>query len=264
MVDVFSLLSVVLYIAATLAISMKLLDPHGPNPKVYLSLGTLAVICHILLLTNSLYFFERVDFSLPNVVLLVASMISAAVTTIALKYRSHFILPVVYSFTAALIALFWFIPKNQHVMIDNSSFALVSHITFALLAYGILVIATLYSFQVNYINYKLKSKNLTAVSHLPPLMQVEQQLFAIMMSGTVCLLTSQLIGMMFIDNFFAKENIHKTVLSVLALVMYLTILFGHYRLGWRGHRVMVLSVLATGILTLSYFGSRFVKEVLLS
>ena len=34
--------------------------------------------------------------------------------------------------------------------------------------------------------------------------------------------------------------------------------------GWRGRKVIMLSLIGSFILTLAYFGSRFVKEVLLS
>ncbi|MFQ3268136.1 MAG: ABC-type uncharacterized transport system permease subunit, partial [Colwellia sp.] len=33
--------------------------------------------------------------------------------------------------------------------------------------------------------------------------------------------------------------------------------------GWRGQKVLVLMVSASGLLTLAYFGSRFVKEFIL-
>ncbi|QBY05222.1 cytochrome C assembly family protein [Thalassotalea sp. HSM 43] len=264
LVNILTLLAVTFYLGAALSISLKLFDAQGPNPKLYLSLGTFAVLCHCVLLSNNFYFQQQLDFSLINVVSLVAVSISGAVTAISLRYKTNLILPVVYGFSAVLLAILFFLPEKRHLVIDTSTMVLVTHITFALLSYGILVIATLYSFQVNYINFKLKSKNIAAVNHLPPLMQVEGQLFAIMFTGTVCLALSQLIGMMFIDNFFATENVHKTVLSVIALVMYSVILWGHFRLGWRGHRVMILSIIATTVLTLSYFGSRFVKEVLLS
>ena len=95
-------------------------------------------------------------------------------------------------------------------------------------------------------------------------MQVEKQLFTILIMGTVCLFASQLIGLLFLDGFWAKENLHKTVLSLIALAIYVIILAGHFYQGWRGHRVLLLTITASVLLTLSYFGSRFVKEFILS
>ena len=171
--------------------------------------------------------------------------------------------------TLAVVCATWlvaslFIPHHILLQSINIEVGLVTHISLSLLAYCILIIATLYAFQVSYINVKLKSKNFTAVTHLPPLMQVEKQLFAILAVGVLCLFASELIGLVFLDGFFAKENIHKTVLSLIALFIYIVILLGHYLQGWRGHRVLMLTMTASILLTLSYFGSRFVKEFLLS
>jgi ABC-type uncharacterized transport system permease subunit len=101
------------------------------------------------------------------------------------------------------------------------------------------------------------------VAHLPPLMQVEKQLFSILTVGTAILFISQIIGFVFLDGFLAKENAHKTILSLLSFAIYGLILWGHFEKGWRGHRVLVLMVSASALLTLAYFGSRFVKEFIL-
>ncbi|KGJ90297.1 cytochrome C assembly family protein [Thalassotalea sp. ND16A] len=264
LVSILTIAVVSLYAAAAFAISSKLFDSAGPNPKVYLTFGSIALAGHSLLLSQNIFFQQTIDFSLINVLSLVAFIITISVTIISTRYRINLILPVVYAFSAALLTILAFVPADQHLVIDPSKFTLVMHISLALLSYGILVIATLYAFQVNFINYKLKSKKLTAVNHLPPLMQVEGQLFMLMLIGTNCLAISELVGFFFIDNFLAKETLHKTLLSITALSVYIAILWGHYRLGWRGHKVLSLSVVATFLLSLSYFGSRFVKEFLLS
>ncbi|WNC69478.1 cytochrome c biogenesis protein CcsA [Thalassotalea nanhaiensis] len=255
---------ITLYVAAALAVSSKLFDTTGPNPKVYLTLGCMAVVGHSLLLSKNIFFHNDVDFSLVNVIALVAFIISFSVTLISIRFKANLILPVVYAFSAILHTVLFFVPEDHHLVIDPTKIPLVIHITLALLSYGILVIATLYAFQVSYINYKLKSKKISAVNHLPPLMQVEGQLFSIMFAGIICLILSQAVGLVFIESFFAPESLHKTLLSLFALAIYLIIMRGHYKMGWRGNKVLVLSVVATSLLTLSYFGSRFVKEFLLS
>ncbi|TRX57473.1 inner membrane protein YpjD [Thalassomonas sp. M1454] len=259
-----SLAVVASYAFAALSVFSKLFHPEGPNPKLYLSLGSLAIVLHSLLLSQSIFFQNSVDLSLMNVISLVAFIISVSITLIAIRFKANLILPVVYGFAALIQLTILLFPEHTHLAIDAGQFSLVLHISLALMSYAILVIATLYALQVSYINLKLKTKNLAAVNHLPPLLQVESQLFSIMLAGTLCLIISQIVGFAFVDGFLASENIHKTVLSLLALALYIIILLGHYRLGWRGHKVLLLSLTATAVLTLSYFGSRFVKEFLLS
>ena len=62
---------------------------------------------------------------------------------------------------------------------------------------------------------------------------------------------------------FNKTYAHKTVLSISALVVYLILLVGQKLRGWRGRQVIILTVLGVLLLSLAYFGSKLVKEILL-
>ncbi|MGL1959001.1 MAG: cytochrome c biogenesis protein CcsA [Colwellia sp.] len=255
------------YMLATVIILSRLFHPKGPNVKLVLMLACVAMTLHAI---NNIQLFLGdsnqiiINFTLPNVISLVTLIIAVVVSLAALRYKVNLLLPVVYSFAGIWQLLMIFIPPIEIFPLASEKLLLVSHITLALIAYCILMIATLYAFQVAYINFKLKHKNLTAVAHLPPLMQVEHQLFTILALGTFFLFTSELTGLIFLENFFTKEAAHKTVLSLMALVIYNIILWGHFKQGWRGHRVLMLTISASTLLTLSYFGSRFVKEFLLS
>ncbi len=50
------------------------------------------------------------------------------------------------------------------------------------------------------------------------------------------------------------------VLSIIAWLVYIVLLWGHYHEGWRGRRVVWFNVAGAGILTLAYFGSRFIQQ----
>jgi ABC-type uncharacterized transport system permease subunit len=251
------------YMLASIAILSRLFHAEGPNIVLVLSLGCVAIIAHTL--TNGQYLYQQanINFSLPNVISLVSLLITLTVSAAALKYKVNLLLPVVYGFAGIWQLLMIFIPPSAQIPLNTEKMFLVTHITLALISYCILIIATLYAFQVAYINYKLKNKKLRSVSNLAPLMQVENQLFLILTLGTLCLLLSQFSGLVFLDDFLSKERAHKTVLSLMSLTVYMIILWGHFKQGWRGHKVLVLTVIASMLLTLSYFGSRFVKEFVL-
>ncbi|TKB46944.1 cytochrome C assembly family protein [Thalassotalea mangrovi] len=264
MTPVLSIITALLYLAAAITVYSRLFKAQGPNPKLFFSLGCAAIVCHCVLLSGLIFSQSQVNFSLFNVTSLVSLIIALSVTALSLRAKINLILPGVYTFAGSFLVITSLIPDTHALAIDPSKLILVLHISLALLAFGVLVISTLFAIQVNFINYKLKSKNINAVNHLPPLMQVEAQLFRLLITGVVLLIASQFLGGLFIDNFFAKDNLHKTVLSLVALALYVVSLWGHFQLGWRGHRIMILTIIATAILTLSYFGSRFVKEFLLS
>ena len=258
-----ALIAFISYAIATALIVARLFHPDGPNLVRVLGFGCTAIVLHTLSTSNFLYDSGTINFALPNVISLVSLVITLSVTVIALKYKVNLLIPVVYGFAGFWQLVMALIPHDQMTPLETSNIALFSHITMALVAYCVLIIAMLYAFQVAYINMKLKEKALATVSHLPPLMQVEAQLFTILAVGTFLLFTSQLTGAFFLDEFFSKSNAHKAFFSLVALIIYVVILWGHYHKGWRGHRVLLMTTIATALLTLAYFGSRFVKEFLI-
>lgn len=264
LLDIYSAVAFLCYLFATLAILSRLFHANGPNLKLVLITGTIAVLSHALTNSQILFATDAVNFSLPNVVSIVSLLITITVSIISFRYKINLLLPVVYGFAGVWQLLMIFIPPIAEFTLTADTALVFTHIVLSLIAYCILVIATLYAFQVAYINMKLKNKNLSVISHLPPLMQVEKQLFIILAIGTASLVIAELSGLVFLDNFLSKTTAHKTILSLLSLLLYLVILWGHFKQGWRGHRALMLTVIATALLTLSYFGSRFVKEFLLS
>ncbi|GHE81695.1 cytochrome C assembly family protein [Thalassotalea profundi] len=264
--DLFSISAIVAafcYFICVIAVVTRLFTPKGPNLLLILSFAGLSILAHMVSSNQLIFAQNQINFALPNVISLVSLAICLTVSILALRYKINLLLPVTYFFAGLWQVAMLFIPHHSQIPLATDQPILFIHITLALIAYCVLVIATLYAFQVAYINMKLKSKNLQAVSHLPPLMQVEGQLFIILAIGTICLFMSQILGIVFIEHFIRKDNAHKTVLSLLALSFYLWILWGHYKKGWRGHRVLILTIVATSLLTLAYFGSRFIKEFLL-
>ena len=104
-------------------------------------------------------------------------MIVVSVTAVSLKFPATLLLPVVYCFGALLNIASLFIPHHILLQSINIEVGLVTHISLSLLAYCILIIATLYGVQFYFIDKRLKRKDLAIVhSHLPPLMVVERQL----------------------------------------------------------------------------------------
>ena len=51
--------------------------------------------------------------------------------------------------------------------------------------------------------------------------------------------------------------------ELLAFAVFVLLLAGHSRFGWRGRTANGLAIAGSIFLTLAYFGSRFVREVLL-
>ncbi len=258
-----NLLVITMYLAAAGAISARLFHHQGPQHKLAALFAVIALVAHLYLLTTTIFLQPGQDMSMTNVASLIAWLISVSMTLASFSLSSALLLPMVYGFSALVIVLQWTLPAH-HIMYLQMKPALISHITIALMAYGCLMIAFLYALQLSYINYRLKHRQASLLhSSLPPLMRVEAVLFKLLLIGTILLTLSLLSGFFFLDNMLAKSQAHKTVLSCMAWLIYVAVLIGHYRYGWRGKRVVASTIVGAILLTLAYFGSRFVKEVIL-
>jgi ABC-type uncharacterized transport system permease subunit len=254
------------YIMATGIIVTGMFQEKGPNKLAAIISVLAAMVLHLVILRNGILVEPELgqNMSMLNVASLVGWLISVTMLIASFRLPNTILLPVVYSFTGLIVLLSGFMP-SAHVMQINVNPNLLIHISLALFAYACLAIASLYAVQLSYINFRLKEKNASLLhSSLPPLMAVENILFKLLLVGTVLLTLSLVSGFMFLDNMFAKEQAHKTLLSLLAWGLYTLILTGHFMFGWRGRSVIWSTIVGGILLTLAYFGSRFVREVILN
>lgn len=177
--------------------------------------------------------------------------------------KGWILLPVVYSFSALLLAASALIPGRYITHLEAHP-QLLLHIGLALMAYSVLMIACLFALQLACLDRQLKSRKISHLPAMPPLMTVEKRLFQLISAGLLLLTLSIASGLFFLEDMFAQGKSHKAILSILAWCVYALLLWGHHTRGWRGRKVIMLSLIGSFILTLAYFGSRFVKEVLLS
>jgi len=89
-------------------------------------------------------------------------------------------------------------------------------------------------------------------------------LFEVIIVGFISLTVSLGSGLLFLENMFAQHLVHKTILSIFAWFVFLTLLIGHWKLGWRGRTAIRWTLSGFISLMLAYFGSKFVLEILLA
>ncbi|MFT4928821.1 MAG: ABC-type uncharacterized transport system permease subunit [Phenylobacterium sp.] len=259
--------ALVFYLLATTALLTRLFHADGIDFKRVLLLASCAQLAHIGFVGMEIFTPTGQDFSLINVISLVCLSIALGVTISALKNPSPFLLSVAYGF-AAFVQLLTFLslmfPKHMVMQHFFSNLPLTSHIALSLLAYCVLMIATLYAVQFRYINNKLKNKDLSVVStNFPPLMQVEKQQFRLLTIGTAILTLALLSGFIYLDNMFSQSVAHKTILSMIAWAIFVGLILGRRYRGWRGKMTVGWTIGGAFIFTLAYFGSRFVREIVL-
>lgn len=201
------------------------------------------------------------NFSLLNIGSMVSLMICAVMTMMVSRNRGWLLLPFVYAFALINLAFATFVP-NAFITHLEATPAVMVHIGLALFAYATLIIAALYALQLAWIDYQLKHKKLSFNLDLPPLMLIERKMFHITQVGVVLLTLVLFSALFYMHDLFTLENIDKALLSVIAWVVYLVLLWGHYARGWRGRLVVWFNCSGAGLLTIAYFGSRVLQQLL--
>lgn len=254
---------IIAYLGATAWVVSRLFHHQGPNPKLMAIPAFIALTLHLFLLSESILQAPGQNMSMLNVASLIAWLVTFTMTLASFAFATAILMPVVFGFSAFIVLIGIAIP-DVHMMQIALYPELLIHITLALFAYGCLSITVLYGLQLSYINLRLKHKKPPLLhASLPPLMTVETIFFKLLLAGTVLLTLSLVTGFVFLDNMWAKEQAHKTVLSVIAWLIFLVTALGHYKWGWRGKPVISATIVGGFVLTLAYFGSRFVREVLI-
>ncbi|MBT8049475.1 MAG: cytochrome c biogenesis protein CcsA [Xanthomonadales bacterium] len=164
---------------------------------------------------------------------------------------------------AGIMLLEWVLP-HAPLPLGETSAGIAIHMVSSVLAFGLLSIAGLYALFVFIIDHFLRRHNLNPlIRSLPPLEVMEDLLFKTIAAGFVLLTVSLASGIMFINDIFAQHLVHKTILSILAWLVFGIMLWGRWRYGWRGSVAVRLTLAGMVLLVLSYFGSKLVLEVIL-
>lgn len=144
------------------------------------------------------------------------------------------------------------------------SWQIRTHVLTSLFAYGLLTVGAIVALYALVQENRLKHARLSAANALfAPLETTEKLLYAITTAGFTVLALSVISGVTFIEDVFAQHLVHKTTLSLLALLVFGILLVGRRFAGWRGKRAIYLYLLGFTILCLAYFGSRYILEEVL-
>ncbi len=141
---------------------------------------------------------------------------------------------------------------------------LKSHVVLSLLAYGLLTLAAYIAVLMQWQEQAIRrGRSGRFLRLMPPLEASEQGLFACLLGGFFLLSMAIFSGLIFVEDLLAQHLVHKTVLSLVAWLVFATLLFGRWRFGWRGARAANWTLGGFVALLLAYFGSRLVLEVIL-
>lgn len=161
-------------------------------------------------------------------------------------------------FGVAGVALGWLFPGEPKVL--GSAWAPL-HWLLGVASYGLFAVSVLHGVVLDATERRLRLRT-AAPASMPglPLLQIERMTFRFVQAGFAVLTAAIVLG---IATTVQWRWDHKTVLSLLAWMIFAWLLFGRHAWGWRGRQATRWLYAGTLVLLLAYAGSRFVLEILL-
>ena len=145
----------------------------------------------------------------------------------------------------------------------NAGWELTAHILLSMAAAALLFAAAVTALLLVFLESRLRMRRLADLpSVLPPLDALEKVMFRLIAAGFGFLTLALLTGFVFVTNLFTQNLVQKTVLSLIAWLVFGVLLVGRLRFGWRGRSAVRWTFCGFGILALAYFGVKFVLEYL--
>jgi ABC-type uncharacterized transport system permease subunit len=138
---------------------------------------------------------------------------------------------------------------------------LTAHILLSMGAAALLFAAAVTAILLVILDRRLRTRRIVDLSSaLPPLDALEKIMFRLVAAGFGLLTLALITGFVFVTNFFTQNLVQKTVLSLIAWLVFGVLLIGRLRFGWRGRSAVRWTLSGFGILAVAYFGVKFVLE----
>ena len=259
----FALFSIIFYILSLLLIAPFLMNSSEgklSRSKIPFFLTALAAI--ILHVVSTFPLLEDLASGQSFTLMQIASLMSVIIAALAtlsmfLVSTMWFVLPIVYAFSIISLIFATFLSSHIIQMLNQNTLMLF-HIGLSLFTYAVCFIATLYVIQLVWLDRNLKKRKIQFSPAIPPLMAVERHFFCLFAMGEVLLTLTLISGTYHVLQAVTLENLHKAIFSFLAWISFGIACFGHWRLGWRGKRMIIYAISGIILLTIAYFGSRLI------
>jgi ABC-type uncharacterized transport system permease subunit len=259
-VTILSLAAVAFYLSAAGVLARPLVTGGQPLARVGMALATIAALAHAALLltahrgTLDLHFFAALS--------LVAWIASALTLAVNLSRPVAGLGILIFPLSAAFLAVDAFLAPRTAP--ESMSWQIELHVTIAVFAFGILSIAAALAILLAIQERALRRSRFGHwLRALPPLTLTEVLLFRLIAVGFVLLTLTLITGALFVGDLFGQHLVHKTVLSIIAWIVFGVLLWGRWKYGWRGIRAVYLTLIGMGILLLAFFGTKAVLELIL-
>jgi ABC-type uncharacterized transport system permease subunit len=256
-------LAALLYLTATGLQLLHMSQRRQQIDRSVFALSLIALLLHAVIAWNNIIQDGGVNLGFYKVSALIFLVINVACITSLARRPLQNLLVVLFPLSAIAVLVSTFAPDTSAVVSDLSG-GMLLHISSSILAYAVLSLAAFQSALLAVQDHQLKHRHTRGIIQiLPPLQLMESMLFELLWIGVSLLSISIASGFVFIDDIFAQSLVHKTVLTIIAWLLFSVLLWGHYQLGWRSRTAVRLTLAGFALLMLAFFGSKLVLELIL-
>ena len=222
-------------------------------------LSLAAIVAHSDALVYSMRIHGPFSIGLPEAISLLAWTLAMLACFISIE-RQNRVLGAILLASAALGAAVTGTGRT-YAETTAAGWQLTAHILLSMGAAALLFAAAVTALLLVFLDRRLRTRRIAHLpSVLPPLDALEKVMFRLIGTGFVLLTLSLFTGFVFVTNLFTQHLVQKTVLSLIAWIIFGVLLIGRIRFGWRGRSAVGWTLSGFGMLALAYFGAKFVLE----
>lgn len=263
-----NLVTSTLYLASGFLLGRRLLSEKDEvgNKRVALTICVAAIVFHCALLYSDLAPQAHWRLGLTNALSIVSFSISIVFAALALRRPVEILGVIILPLAALAVLAAWIWPATEHGMVVPSP-QLTLHLIISLIAYAFLSLAVVQAFVLNTQEKRLHERHPgRLLKNLPPIQTMETMLFVFTGIGFTLLTLTLVSGAVYSKALFGVTLAfnHHTVLSIIAWLIFGTLLIGRFRFGWRGRYAAHWTISGFFVLVLAYFGTKYVAEYLLA
>ena len=251
------------YISAAALMTKQLLNQNNHHRRA-MQIGWFGAGFHSFYIALIFQQYADFNFSFFNAAALVGLFIVLLLLFAALDKPVEKLGIAIFPLAASLIGLDLIFPEQARLL-STHSWQMSIHVLTSIIAFSLLNIAALQAILLAIQDQQLRSHHpKRLILALPPLQAMETLLFQMIGAGLVFLTVALGSGFLFIEDLFAQHLVHKTVLSIIAWIIFSGLLIGRLRYGWRGSAAIQWTLIGFVLLLLAYFGSKLVLELILN
>ena len=259
-------LACALYIVAA-GVQLAGLNRRIPSKRtLVIAGGVVAVLAHAYFSWHQVFVKGGIDMGLLPMGSVITMAIAAVIIISSMRRPVENLLIVLFPLAAITIICTLLLP-SPYTPKTGLPDGIVAHIFLSVVAYSLLTVAALQAVMLSFGEYMLKNRGLAVLRNLPPIQTMDGLLFELLWLGLVFLSLSIVTGFVFLEEDYRDTAIpgliHHAVITLAAWIVFAVLLWGRYRLGWRGAVASRWTLAGFVLLAIGYFGSKFVLEMVL-